>query len=147
MAMEFAKTAFKKLITPTNNNLMIMSRILFLIGTGGLIGSIARYLTVIYLTKVFPSTFPYGTFVVNIIGCFIIGIVFGLSERFSWLTPEWRLFLATGICGGFTTFSSFAYENIKLIQNGNFLVFAGYSITSFALGLLAVFIGLTVTKI
>lgn len=124
-----------------------MSRILFLIGTGGLIGSIARYLTATYFTKVFPSAFPYGTFVVNIVGCLITGIVFGLSERFSWLTPEWRFFIATGICGGFTTFSSFAYENIKLIQEGNFLVFAGYSIASFALGLFAVFIGLTLTKI
>lgn len=124
-----------------------MSRILFLIGTGGLIGSIARYLTASYFTKVFPSAFPYGTFVVNIVGCLIIGVIFGLSERFSWLTPEWRFFLATGICGGFTTFSSFAYENIKLIQEGNFLVFAGYSIASFALGLLAVFIGLTLTKV
>jgi CrcB protein len=124
-----------------------MSRILFLIGTGGLIGSIARYLTASYFTKVFPSAFPYGTFIVNVVGCLIIGIVFGLSERFSWLTPEWRFFLATGICGGFTTFSSFAYENIKLIQEGNFLVFAAYSIASFALGLLAVFIGLTLTKI
>lgn len=124
-----------------------MSRILFLIGTGGLIGSIARYLTASYFTKVFPSAFPYGTFIVNVVGCLIIGIVFGLSERFTWLTPEWRFFLATGICGGFTTFSSFAYENIKLIQEGNFLVFAAYSIASFSLGLLAVFIGLTLTKI
>ena len=124
-----------------------MSRILFLIGTGGLIGSIARYLAATYFTKVFPSAFPYGTFVVNIVGCLIIGIVFGLSERFTWLTPEWRMFLATGFCGGFTTFSSFAYENIKLIQEGNFLVFAAYSIASFALGLLAVFIGLTLIKI
>lgn len=124
-----------------------MSRILLLIGTGGLIGSIARYLAATYFTKVFPSAFPYGTFIVNIVGCLIIGIIFGISERFSWLTPEWRMFLATGFCGGFTTFSSFAYENIKLIQEGNFLVFATYSIASFALGLLAVFIGLTLTKI
>lgn len=124
-----------------------MSRILFLIGTGGLIGSIARYLAATYFTKVFPSAFPYGTFIVNIVGCLIIGIIFGISERFSWLTPEWRMFLATGFCGGFTTFSSFAYENIKLIQEGNFLVFATYSIASFALGLLAVFIGLTLIKI
>ena len=124
-----------------------MSRILFLIGTGGLIGSIARYLAASYFTRVFPSAFPYGTFVVNIIGCLIIGLVFGLSERFSWLTPEWRFFLATGICGGFTTFSSFDYENIKLIQEGNFLVFALYSIGSFAIGLLAVFGGITLAKI
>ncbi len=124
-----------------------MSRILFLIGAGGLIGSLARYLTASYFTKIFPSAFPYGTFLVNTIGCLIIGIVFGFSEKYSWLSPEWRYFLATGICGGFTTFSSFAYENIKLIQEGNFLVFALYSILSFSLGLFAVFIGLTLTKI
>ena len=123
-----------------------MGRILLLVGLGGLIGSIARYLTTSYFLKVFPSVFPYGTFVVNMVGCLIIGIIYGLSERFNWLTPEWRLFLVTGICGGFTTFSSFAYENMKLIQEGQFLVFAGYSIASFTLGLLAVFLGLTLTK-
>lgn len=124
-----------------------MSRILLLVGAGGLIGSVARYLTASYFTKAVPSSFPYGTFVVNIVGCLIIGIIYGLSERFNWLTPEWRLFLATGVCGGFTTFSSFAYENIKLVQEGNFIVFSIYSISSFTLGLLAVFIGLTLTKI
>ena len=124
-----------------------MIRILLLIGSGGLIGSVFRYLLSNYLTKAFPSAFPYGTFIVNILGCLLIGIIFGISEKYSWLTPEWRLFLATGICGGFTTFSAFAYENMKLLQEGNFLVFALYSIGSFALGLLAVFAGLTLAKI
>lgn len=124
-----------------------MSRVLLLIGTGGFLGSIARYLTASYFTKVFPSAFPYGTFAANIIGCLVIGIVYGLSERFSWLTPEWRFFLATGLCGGYTTFSSFAYENIQLLQNGNYLTFASYSVTSFILCLVSAFIGLTLTKI
>ncbi len=124
-----------------------MGRILILIGTGGLIGSIARYLTAVYFTKVFPSAFPYGTFIVNIVGCLVIGLIFGFSEKYSWLTQEWRFFLATGLCGGYTTFSSFAYENIKLIQEGNFLVFALYSIGSFALGLIAVYVGLILTKV
>ena len=124
-----------------------MGRILFLIGTGGFLGSIARYFTALILTRHFPSSFPYGTFAANIIGCLIIGIVFGLSERFNWLTPEWRIFLTTGFCGGFTTFSSFAYENIRLLQKGDYLIFASYSISSFAIGLLAVFIGLILTKI
>jgi CrcB protein len=124
-----------------------MIRTLFLIGIGGLIGSIARYLTTIYFNKVFTSTFPYGTFFVNIAGCLIIGFVYGLSERFNWFTSEWRLFFATGICGGFTTFSAFAYENVRLIQAGNFFVFASYSIASVGFGLLAVFIGLTLIKL
>ncbi len=123
------------------------SRILFLVGLGGFIGSIARFLTANWLTKHFPTAFPYGTFAVNIFGCLIIGIIYGLSNRFEWFTPEWRFFLATGVCGGYTTFSAFAFENFSLIQQGNYLTFAIYSISSFALGLLAVFIGLTLTKI
>ena len=123
-----------------------MSRIFLLVGIGGAIGSIARYLTANYFTKVFPAAFPYGTFIVNIIGCFVIGLVCGLSDNFEWLTPQWRLFLATGICGGYTTFSSFSYENIRLLQQGNYLVFATYSITSYVLGLLAVFLGLITIK-
>lgn len=124
-----------------------MNRTILLIGFGGLLGSIARYLTVVYLTKLVPSAFPYGTFAVNLLGCFVIGIIYGLAERFAWLTPEWRLFLATGVCGGYTTFSAFAYENIKLLQTGDYLVFATYSLASFAGGLLAVFIGLSLTKL
>lgn len=123
-----------------------MGRTLLLIGAGGFIGSIARYLTSIYLTKLFPSAFPYGTFAVNFLGCLIIGLHFGLSERFTWITVEWRIFIALGICGGYTTFSTFAYENIKLLQDGNYLVFGIYSIASFALCLLAVFLGLTLAK-
>lgn len=122
-------------------------RIFILIGLGGLIGSIGRYLTASWLTKLFPASFPYGTFAVNILGSLIIGVVYGLSNRFDWFTPEWRFFLATGVCGGYTTFSSFAYENVNLIQEGNYLTFATYSISSFALGLLAVFLGIGLTKI
>jgi CrcB protein len=125
----------------------MMIRTLFLIGIGGLIGSIARYLTTSFFNKVFTSPFPYGTFFVNIAGCLIIGFVYGLSERFNWFTSEWRLFFATGICGGFTTFSAFAYENMRLIQTGNFFVFVSYSIASVGFGLLAVFIGLTLIKL
>ncbi|MCX6181750.1 MAG: fluoride efflux transporter CrcB [Bacteroidetes bacterium] len=124
-----------------------MARILLLIGTGGFIGSVLRYLLSTYLNKSFPSAFPYGTFIVNVLGCLLIGVVFGISEKYNWLTPEWRLFLTTGICGGFTTFSAFAHENMKLLQEGNFLVFSLYSIGSFSLGVLAVFAGLTLAKI
>lgn len=124
-----------------------MSRTLLLIGTGGLIGSIGRYLTALFFARLFPSPFPYGTFAVNIIGCLIIGVVYGLSVRFSWLSPELRLFLTTGFCGGYTTFSSFAFENVQLLQNGNYLIFGIYSLTSFILCLLFAFLGITLSKI
>lgn len=124
-----------------------MYRILFIVGLGGAIGSILRYLAYVYLSKLVAQAFPFGTFVVNIFGCLAIGVVFGLSERFKWLSPEWRLFLATGICGGFTTFSAFAYENIKLLQNGNYTTFFIYSLLSFVFGLLAVLVGMSLTKI
>ncbi|SRX53864.1 fluoride efflux transporter CrcB [Aequorivita sp. CIP111184] len=124
-----------------------MGRIFLLVGTGGFSGSIARYLSAIGLTKHFLSAFPYGTFAANILGCLLIGVVFGLGQRFEWLTPELRLFLATGFCGGFTTFSSFTLENTILLQNSNYFTFAIYAISSFSVGLLAVFGGITVTKI
>jgi len=122
-----------------------MSRFVILVGIGGFFGSIARYLAAYVITNTTLSTFPYGTFAVNIIGCFLVGSVFGFSERFDWL-PEWRIFLATGFCGGFTTFSSFAYENIVLLQDKDYQTFAAYSILSFVLGLLATFAGLLLTR-
>ncbi len=120
---------------------------ILLIAIGGLLGSVARYLSMVYMTRFFPSPFPFGTFAVNIVGCLIIGVVYGLSLRFIWLTPEWRLLLATGFCGGFTTFSAFALENVQLLQQSNYSTFALYSISSFALGLGAVFMGITLTRI
>lgn len=116
-----------------------------LVGIGGLLGSVARYLVASSITKTIPSAFPFGTFAVNLVGCLINGIIFALSERFDWLF-EWRSFLATGFCGGFTTFSSFAYENILLLQDKDYLTFASYSILSFILGLIATFIGLFLTR-
>lgn len=124
-----------------------MNRILILTGAGGLLGSICRYLAASFFTKAFPSAFPYGTFIVNISGCFLIGIFYGISERYTWLTPAWRIFLTTGFCGGYTTFSSFAFENVKLLQASAYLTLALYSLGSFALGLLAAFGGLLLTKI
>lgn len=126
-----------------------MNRIyaLLFVGIGGLLGSVCRYLVATLSVKLFPLTaFPYGTFIVNVLGCFLIGIFYGLSKQQEWFTPTLSLLLATGFCGGFTTFSSFAYENINLLQTNNYWLFAVYSIISFSLGLIAVFGGLTLVR-
>ena len=123
------------------------AKIIMLVGAGGFIGSVARYLMTLFLMRAMPGVFPYGTFAVNILGCLVIGLVYGLSEKFARFNPDWRLFIATGICGGFTTFSAFAYENIKLLQQGEWIMFAWYSFSSFALSLIAVAAGLMLTKI
>lgn len=118
-----------------------------LIALGGLSGSYCRYLIGVLFAKFFSTAFPFGTFVVNILGCLLIGIFYGLSRDFSWFSTHLSLLLITGFCGGFTTFSSFTYENINLLQTDNYLYFALYSILSFALGLLAVYGGLVFIKI
>ncbi|MBS1569895.1 MAG: fluoride efflux transporter CrcB [Bacteroidetes bacterium] len=110
-----------------------MNRLWLIVGLGGFLGSVARYLASTQLTRLFPATFPWGTFAVNVIGSLIIGLVFGFSQRYNWASPEWRLFLATGFCGGFTTFSTFAYENLQLIQSGNYGLFALYATASVVL--------------
>lgn len=125
-----------------------MLKLITLVGLGGAIGSIGRFIASQTIQRLFISSgFPYGTLVVNVAGCLIIGIVYGISERFNWLTPEWRIFLTTGICGGFTTFSSFSYESIALIRDYE-LLYAGLNVAiSVVVGFAATYLGLLITKI
>jgi len=123
-----------------------MKKAILLVGLGGFAGSICRYLISVYISKYIPSSFPYGTFIANILGCFIIGLIFGLGIKQSTLSPEWRIFLATGFCGGFTTFSTFAYENVKLLQDGYFSTFLIYSFATFLSGILAVYFGMMLNR-
>ena len=108
-----------------------MLRTILIVGAGGFIGSVMRYLVQVMIEKDISSTFPYGTLVANVAGSFIIGIVYALAEKGQFMSPEWRMFLAVGICGGFTTFSSFAYNNFTMIKEnalGSFLLNAGGSL-------------------
>lgn len=123
-----------------------MMKVLFIIGTGGFVGSISRYLTQQLVQERFDTSFPFGTLAVNIIGSFIIGVVYALSEKGGVLSPEWRLFLAVGFCGGFTTFSSFAYENFQMMKMEQFVFFALYMGLSLFLGILATYIGVVSIK-
>jgi CrcB protein len=118
-----------------------MIRLLLIAGTGGFLGTIARFLASRYFQNLFLSAFPFGTFLVNIFGCLLIGIIYGLSEKGNLLNPELRIFLTIGFCGGFTTFSAYAGENLLLLKDGNFLYFALYAGLSVFLGLIATYLG------
>jgi fluoride exporter len=93
------------------------------------------------------GAWPWGTFTANVVGCFLIGIFYGLANRYQWFTPELRFLLATGLCGGYTTFSTFAYENLHFLQNHQYGSFLGYSLSSFVVGLTAVWVGLALTRL
>jgi len=118
-----------------------MIRILLLIGSGSFLGGISRYLTSRFIQQQVLSVFPFGTFVVNILGCFLIGLFYGISQRFVDFNPEARMFLTVGFCGGFTTFSTFSNESLAMMHDGNILYVALYAGGSVVLGILATYIG------
>lgn len=112
-------------------------RLLLLIGAGGFLGSISRYLVHLGVGKLLPVVFPYGTLIINIFGSLLIGVIYGLSDRTGTISNEWRFFLATGFCGGFTTFSAFSYETYSLLRHGEYLLSVSYILLSVVLGVLA----------
>jgi CrcB protein len=116
---------------------------LLLVGFGGAIGAMARYLVGGWvLHHAIQERLPWGTLAVNLLGCLAIGLLAGAAERFEILTPEARLFLVTGVLGGFTTFSAFGYDTVFLLRRGEALVAAGYVGASVGLGIAAVWLGL-----
>jgi CrcB protein len=124
-----------------------MDRTFILVGIGGLIGSVLRYAAAIFFARFSSSSFPFGTLVVNVSGCLIIGFLFSLSERGNVISPEWRILLTTGFCGGFTTFSTFSYESIRLIQDGEILFLSLNVAASVILGFAATYIGIVLGKV
>ena len=106
-----------------------------LIGVGGGAGAVGRYFLQQYVQGRWPLAWPIGTGVVNAAGCLLAGLLLGLLERHG-LGPAWRLLLLTGVCGGFTTFSAFALENVALLRAGHLGLAAAYAGGSVAAGVL-----------
>lgn len=123
-----------------------MLKLVFIIGTGGFIGSILRFYISKFVQEAFFSTYPYGTFAVNVLGCLLIGLISGIAEKGTWMAPEWRLFLTVGLCGGFTTFSTFSSESFQLLRDGQLLYALMYASFSLLTCLAAVFAGYIITK-
>jgi CrcB protein len=119
---------------------------LLLVFIGGGFGSVLRFIIGRYLNNA-ETGIPYGTFTANILGSLLIGLILGFAAKNDALTQNHTLLLATGFCGGFTTFSTFAYENHVFLKSGDFLSFAVYTIASFVIGFLAVFFGMYLVKI
>lgn len=119
---------------------------LLLVFLGGGLGSSLRYIIGNYLNSS-NTGIPYGTFLANILGSLLIGIILGLAVKSETLSQNTILFLATGFCGGFTTFSTFAYENHVFLKSGDFTSFALYTIGSFILGFAAVFFGIWMVRL
>ena len=119
--------------------------ILLAVGTGSFIGGILRYSLSQFLLQRTAAGFPFATMAVNIIGCFLIGLALGVSEK-GQLTDSFKLFLATGLLGGFTTFSAFSHETMQLIRDGNWLLAGLYAGGSVVLGLMATVAGVWLAR-
>lgn len=123
-----------------------MSR-LFLIGSAGFIGTLARYWLSGIIARRYGETFPFGTLVVNLIGCFLVGLLFYLSQERFVVNPTARTVVLIGLLGGFTTFSSFGLQTFALLQDGEFGLAALNLTASNFLGLVLVWAGYTLARI
>ena len=116
------------------------------VGLGGAVGAIARYALGGFVHRLTPALFPYGTFVVNVVGCLCFGVIAGVAESRFAIAPTGRAFLMIGVLGGFTTFSSFAYESLELARSGQLVPAAANVGGQVVLGLLALWAGLVLGR-
>ena len=123
-----------------------MFKAMLLAGLGGFFGTCLRFLTGKFAHFICQSAFPWGTFTVNVAGSLLIGIFFGLAERNNLISSSMQLFLITGFCGGFTTFSTFSDDLFLLLQQKQGLYFVLYLGLSLLLGLLMVWAGRSIVK-
>lgn len=118
-----------------------MFKAMIIAGLGGFIGTCLRYLTGKFCHAYCATDWPWGTFAVNVIGCFLIGIFFGLAGKTHLISPQMNVFLITGFCGGFTTFSSFSDDLFLLMQGRHWLYFVLYAVLSLVIGFFMVWLG------
>lgn len=123
-----------------------MLKTILYIALGGAIGSVLRYLTSVFVNKYWANQFPLATLLTNVLGCFIIGFLIGILEKNNLANSNLKWFLITGFCGGYTTFSTFGYENYSLFQSNNSFLTFGYIALSILLGIFAVWLGLFLSK-
>lgn len=119
-----------------------MWKIILYIGAGGFLGSVSRYLLSQWLARGWVSAWPGATFSVNMLGCLLMGVLFGVFEKTGIVGPETRLFLVAGFCGSFTTFSTFAAESLSLLRSGQWIVGIGYTLASVITGILLTWAGM-----
>jgi CrcB protein len=119
---------------------------LLLVALGGALGSTARYVFSILVQRASGTLFPIGTFAVNCVGCLVFGAIAGAAEQRVQIAPEWRLFLLVGILGGFTTFSSYAFESFVLLRDGQFAAASANILGQVVAGLAGMWIGFAIGR-
>ncbi|ENY1772523.1 fluoride efflux transporter CrcB [Campylobacter coli] len=122
-----------------------MLNTLLIVGFGGFIGAILRMLSINLVNKFFPYSISFGTLFVNVLGSFIIGLLFSYAQN-KGLSPALKSFISTGFLGAFTTFSTFSYENLLLLQSGNYFNFSLNILLNIILCLIAVWLGFIIFK-
>lgn len=115
---------------------------LIYIAIGGALGSVLRFLSSVFVNKYWASSFPLATLIINVLGCFLIGFLFGFFDKHGCQNHDLKYLLITGFCGGYTTFSAFGIENVFLFQSQNYFSAFLYIASSVLLGLLAVWAGI-----
>ncbi len=120
---------------------MELIKAMLIAGSGGFLGTCCRFLVGKLCSNYIHGVFPWGTFTVNIVGSFIIGVLFGMAERYQLISTNMNLLLITGFCGGFTTFSSLSHDMLTLLQNREWLIFILYTALTFIGGVLLVWAG------
>jgi len=127
-----------------NNQYLISSLV---VASGGAVGSLFRYWVNLFVYRYFSPSFPFGTMIVNVLGCFVIGVLYGVSEKSDLISSNLRLFLIVGICGGFTTFSTFSVEGINLLRSREILYFFLNLGGQIIFGLTATVLGLVLMRL
>ena len=140
MIFVFAREGTFKMISYLCN--MNFLRSMLMVAMGGAVGSAMRYLISKIMQDWLPAVFPFGTFAVNLLGCLVIGILYGLVEQNMLGNNNLKLLLITGLCGGFTTFSTFSHEGLSLVQQGHLSYAILYVGGSACLGMMMVLIGI-----